>query len=915
MSACDAPVAGLMSSLLHFLRNSVRGRLALLVLAIVVPAGLLVALLVGQAYRNEQRSVAKHLSATARALATLVDQQISADEALLRALAVLPDFARRDFDAFDAHARQVLPQPDRWIVLSDADGRQLVNTRVPRGAPLPRLAIDGEFAAAVQAGRTYVSNVIVSALTEQHVVFVAVPIMQDNTVRYTMSLAMLPSAFARTLTVDRFASGTTVAIVDRNGTVAAREPNPGRHVGRPAMPDIVAAARAGPPEATHRSVTQEGVVVLAALSRAPISGWSVSLGAPYASLYASARQLLWVGLSISAGLMLLAVFIALWIGRSLVGSVDALVADTDTIGRGDIPAERSSGLVEMNFVASAMRKTARRLQDRERENSRLTIALQGELVKQKKSEEASRRLAAIVESSSDAIIGNDLDGNITSWNQGAQRIFGYQAEEMIGRNIATLNPPERQGEEVAILARIRGGDRIDHFETVRMRKDGRLVAISLTFSPLRDEAGHVVGGSKIARDITQRARSDAQQHALYDLAATVNRAVALPEIYEAALDSMCRAQEADRAAILLADADGVMHFEASRGLSETYCRAVEGHSPWSPQAANPQPVWIDDVARATLDPRIRPAIEAEGIRALAYIPLTYEERLLGKFMIYYNEPHRFTAEELRPVKAIASQVAFAIERQRGANALEALVAERTTSLRQAVAQMEEFSYSVSHDLRSPVRAMCGFAEAILQDHSSELGGEAQQLLARILRNGARMDRLIQDLLTYSRISRREISFEPVSLDKLLREVVQQYPDLRPDRADIEVQGPLPDVIAHEPSLTQVVSNLLSNAVKFVSPQARPRVRVGFERKTSQVRLWVQDNGIGIKPEYQSRLFAMFERVHPDRNYEGTGIGLAIVRKAVERMNGMVGVESDGVSGSRFWFELPVAVTSPPYPQS
>jgi signal transduction histidine kinase len=357
---------------------------------------------------------------------------------------------------------------------------------------------------------------------------------------------------------------------------------------------------------------------------------------------------------------------------------------------------------------------------------------------------------------------------------------------------------------------------------------------------------------------------------------------------------------------LLCDREGVMRFAASRGLSETYRRAVEGHSPWTPGETNPQPVCIDDVTQTQLPPGLREVIEREGIRALAFIPLTYEKRLLGKFMIYYAAPHAFTPAAMRPVETLASQVAFAIERQRSAEALEALVDERTMSLRQAVAQMEEFSYSVSHDLRAPVRAMRGFAEIIMQDHASRLDDQGRELLGRILRNSGRMDRLIQDLLTYSRISRRELQFEPVSLDKLVQEVVQEYPDMRPERADIEVQGPLPMVLAHEPSLTQVVSNLLSNAVKFVPPEARPRVRIGFDKRAAQARLWFEDNGIGIKPEHQQRLFRMFERMHPDKPYEGTGIGLAIVRKAVERMNGSVGVESDGVRGSKFWFELPIA---------
>jgi PAS domain S-box-containing protein len=238
--------------------------------------------------------------------------------------------------------------------------------------------------------------------------------------------------------------------------------------------------------------------------------------------------------------------------------------------------------------------------------------------------------------------------------------------------------------------------------------------------------------------------------------------------------------------------------------------------------------------------------------------------------------------------------------------LERLVGERTASLRAAIEQMEEFSYSVSHDLRSPVRAMRGYAEAMLADYGPQLDDEGRELLARIQRNGLRMDRLIQDLLTYTRVGRRDVPFETVSVERLIREVIQHYPEMKPDRANIEIVGPLPEVHAHEPSLTQVVSNLLDNAVKFVPPERRPRVRVWAERRADTTRIWFEDNGIGIQPELQGRLFGMFERVHPEQNFEGTGIGLAIVRKAVERMNGRVGVVSDGRSGSRFWIELPVA---------
>ncbi len=521
----------------------------------------------------------------------------------------------------------------------------------------------------------------------------------------------------------------------------------------------------------------------------------------------------------------------------------------------------------------------------------------------RETEEASRRLAALVESSDDAIIGVTLSAIITSWNQGAVRMFGYTANEVLGRSVTILIPPDRHNEEPAILAKISRGEHTDHYETIRRRKDGTDVYVSLSVSPVKNREGRIVGASKIARDVTARRRAEGRQRALYDMLASVNRAAALPEIYEVSLDAILRCLGADRASILLHDSEHVMRFVASRGLSGEYRAAVEGHSPWANDARDAKPVCVDDVAAIELEPALRAAIAREGIRALAFVPLTYEHRLIGKFMVYYNAPHRFAPDEVQLVEAIATQVAFAIERRKGAQALEVLVNERTDSLRQAIAQMEEFSYSVSHDLRAPVRAMRGYAEAVLQDYGERLEPEGRELLERIQRNGARMDRLIQDLLTYSRLSRREIRLEPVSLRKLVPEVLQQYPQMHPENADIQVCGTLPDVLAHEPSLTQVLSNLLSNAVKFVPPKTRPRVRISSELRGQTARLWIEDNGIGIKPEYQHRLFGMFERIHPEQSYEGTGIGLAIVRKAIERMNGKVGMQSDGRQGSRFWIEL------------
>ncbi len=375
----------------------------------------------------------------------------------------------------------------------------------------------------------------------------------------------------------------------------------------------------------------------------------------------------------------------------------------------------------------------------------------------RKSEEALSRIAAVVEFSDDAIISISLDAIITSWNAGAERIFGYKADEVIGKSILELIPPELHKEEPVIIEKLKKGQQSEHYETIRVAKGGRKVNISLTVSPIKDSSGKVVGASKIARDITEEKKR----------------------------------QEAQR----------------------------------------------------------------------------------------------------------ESEVRFRTE-------LERLVAERTASLQEAVSQMEEFSYSVSHDLRAPLRAMQGYATALLEDYRGKLDEQGQQYLKHIVSSGQRMDRLTRDVLVYSKIPRTAFQVTAVDLDKLVPDIVRQNLPDRSAGVDITMATPLLPVLGNESFLAQSISNLIDNAVKFASKERSLRIRIWTERHQEQVRLWVEDNGIGISPEHQARVWGMFERIHPQHLYEGTGIGLAIVRKTVERMNGAVGLESDGSTGSKFWIQLP-----------
>jgi signal transduction histidine kinase len=220
-------------------------------------------------------------------------------------------------------------------------------------------------------------------------------------------------------------------------------------------------------------------------------------------------------------------------------------------------------------------------------------------------------------------------------------------------------------------------------------------------------------------------------------------------------------------------------------------------------------------------------------------------------------------------------------------------------------ELEAFSYSVSHDLRSPLRAMQGYAHTLLEEYQDKLDAQGAEYLDRISRAAVRMDALVQDVLAYSRLAKVDIQIVCVDLDELLHEIIRDSQGLRQAKASVSIKSPLHSVMGHEACLTQCLSNLLENSAKFIAPGILPGITVRTELTCASVRIWVEDNGIGIDPSQHHRIFQMFGRLNHSALYEGTGMGLTIVKRAVERMGGRLGVESALGEGSRFWIELAV----------
>lgn len=377
-----------------------------------------------------------------------------------------------------------------------------------------------------------------------------------------------------------------------------------------------------------------------------------------------------------------------------------------------------------------------------------------DITERKRTENTLIRLAGIVEFSDDAIIGKDLDSIITSWNRGAEKIFGYSAGEIVGSSITRLIPASHLEEERQILKRVKSGESVEYFDTLRQSKDGRLIEVSLTVSPIRDSAGQVIGVSKVARDITQR-------------------------------------------------------------------KAAENK----------------------------------------IIQLNVE--------------------------------------------LEQRVLERTKQLLSANEELEAFSYSVSHDLRAPLRHVMGFVQLLEKDARAVLSEKSLRYLETISQSAKRMGNLIDDLLTFSRVGKAELQKTEIDLQEVIQDVLGDFEEETRGRKIVWGISKLPRVYADRALLRMVLVNLISNAIKFTGGRAEAQIDVDcVPGGGMETVIRVRDNGAGFDPRYTEKLFGVFQRLHKRDEFEGTGIGLANVQRVIHRHDGRTWAEGSPGQGAAFYFSIP-----------
>ena len=543
---------------------------------------------------------------------------------------------------------------------------------------------------------------------------------------------------------------------------------------------------------------------------------------------------------------------------------------------------------------------------------RVLISIIRDISVRRRIEAAQAQLAAIVQSTDDAIIGKTLEGTIISWNAAAERIYGYSAEEAIGRSIQMLAPPDRSDDIPQILERIKHGERIARLETTRMRKDGTLVPVSLTISPILDANGTITAASTIARDISERRQAADRSAHLQTIATALSEALTPAQVADVVITQCITAIGAQAGSIALLSEDGdTLEVVGASGYPVHVLNSWRRFSlsqaiPLAEAVRSKTMILIElPAALAERYPQLgQPAVPEH--HAWAAIPLLVEGRVSGALGLSFGQAREFSIDERAFLLTLASQCAQALERARLYEA-ERQARERAEA---AVRLRDQFLSIAAHELKTPLTSLLGYAQLFQRRtlRAGSLGEADQRALGVIVAQASRLNRMVAALLDIARIESGQLNIQraPLDLCELARRVVEEAREQAEEHPlEITCQPEQLLIEGDDLRLEQVLQNLIQNAIKYSPPGAPVSVRVELQGAHASVA--VVDRGIGIPEAARVRLFQRFYRAPnvDERQISGMGIGLFVVKEIVMLHDGTVEVESVEGQGSTFTIRLPL----------
>ena len=489
----------------------------------------------------------------------------------------------------------------------------------------------------------------------------------------------------------------------------------------------------------------------------------------------------------------------------------------------------------------------------------------------KRAEEKIQLLANAVESSDDAIVTKSLEGEIISWSRGAEQVYGYKAEEILGKNVSILESSTLRGEVKKLDEKIKKGGKVRHYETLRLRKDGRIINVSITLSPVFDAFGRLTAISTVTRDVTESKKA---QEALR-LSNIYNRS-----LIEASLDPL----------VTIGPDGEITDLNIATELVTGYSRD--------------ELIGTDFTSYFTDPEKAREGYEQVFREGLVW---DYELEIQNKngevTPVLYNAS--VYKDETGRVIGIFAAARDITERKKA----EKLLKQKLEELARSNSELEQFAYVASHDLQEPLRMIASYLQLLQRKYEGKLDEKADKYIHFAVDGASRMQSLINDLLDFSRVTTKAKEFEPTNCEEILDNVLSSLEVVIKESGATVSHDPLPEINADSTQIAQVFQNLISNAIKFRSEKP-PEIRISARQEADHWLFSVKDNGIGIDPKYSERIFEVFKRLHKREEYPGTGIGLSICKKIVERHGGSIWVDSKPGKGSTFYFTLPINPEEP-----